>query len=96
MLISIRDALINAHNLRSDGDKRVGGVINFKVRAAEDSCCYIRAGRRNQRCATQPQRLLPYVIKEDKQGVRAVSFLKWENAPTADNFAQTEGMERMA
>lgn len=58
LLISIRDALINAHNLRSDGEKCIRGVINFKVRAAEDSCCYSGMGRRNQRHNSAPKQRL--------------------------------------
>lgn len=75
MLISIRDALINAHNLRSDGEKCIRGVINFKVGAAEDSCCLLYEDRRKNGdvLSSKPKQLL-HVAKEDKQGVKLVSF----------------------
>lgn len=75
MLISIRDALINVHNLRSDGEKRIRGVINFRARTAEDSCCYTTTGRRKTRENSAPnQRQLLHVTKEDKQEAKPVLF----------------------
>lgn len=75
LLISIRDALINAHNLRSDGEKCIRGVINFKACAAEDSCYYTTMGRRKKRDKTQPQTKGSYCMLRRKVNKKPVSFL---------------------
>lgn len=59
------------------GEERIRGVINLEVRAAEDSCCYTRLGRRNRRHnpAPNPRQLL-HITKEEAQGVKPCFIFK--------------------
>lgn len=87
VLISIRDALINAHNLGSDGERGIRGAINARTAA-------VTPGREEPELQPKPKAAPGRHKGRCTKPVWVLSqFLTWGCGSAAGTGAQREGPE---